>query len=455
MKKRLRLNAIEMFNPTDTPGFWRHPEDEGHRYKDADYWVELAQLLERGRFDSVLLADVLGQYDVYHNSVTPALQHAIQAPINDPTYLIPIMSQVTEHLGFTVTISTTYDHPYSLARRISTLDHLTKGRVGWNIVTSFLTTAAKNFGLDEQMSSEERYERCEEYMEVVYKLWETSWEQDAVVRDIERNIYTDPSKVHKIEHHGKHFKVPGIHLCEPSAQRTPVLFQAGSSNAGRSFAARHAECVFLNNPTTEGTRDVVLDVQSRARKAGRDPDSFLFLPKITVIVGATEAEAKRKYQDGLQYSSSEGLLTMLAGWSGIDFSKYGPDKLLEFVKSGDSRSIVEFLNNNPDKKWTADELANLYTYGATTLLVGAPEQIADQLEQFADETGVDGFSISYITRPGSIRDFVDMVVPELQRRGRVQTEYEEGTFRQKLFGKGSSGYIPEGHPGKAFSYAYR
>lgn len=451
MKKRLRLNAIEMFNPTDTPGFWTHPEDESHRYKDSEYWVELAQLLEKGRFDSVLLADVLGQYDVYRKSVAPSLQHAIQAPINDPTYLIPIMSQVTQHLGFTVTVSTTYEHPYALARRMSTLDHLTKGRVGWNIVTSFLTTAARNFGLEGQMSSEERYERCEEYMEVVYKLWESSWEDGAVLRDKASRVYTDPSKVHEIRHSGKHFQVPGIHLCEPSAQRTPVLFQAGTSNSGRTFASRHGECVFLNNPTIEGTREAVIDIRARAAAAGRDPNGLLFLPKITVVVGGTEEEAKRKYEEGLLYSSSEGLLTMLAGWSGIDFSEHGPDKLLEFIKAGDSRSIVEFLQNQPNREWTPEDLAGLYRYGATTLFVGAPEQIADQLEHFADETGVDGFSISYVTRPGSIRDFVELVVPELQRRGRVQTEYGEGTFRRKLFG--GTDRLPDRHPGKAYAFA--
>lgn len=451
MKKRLRLNAIEMFNPTDTPGFWAHPDDDSHRYKDADYWVELAQLLERGRFDSVLLADVLGQYDVYRKSVAPSLEHAIQAPINDPTYLIPVMSQASQHLGFTVTVSTTYEHPYALARRMSTLDHLTKGRVGWNIVTSFLTTAARNFGLQDQLSSEERYGRCEEYLEVVYKLWESSWEDGAVVRDKGKRVYTDPAKVHEINHSGKYFQVPGIHLCEPSPQRTPVLFQAGASNAGRGFAARHAECVFLNNPTIEGTRANVQDVRARAAAAGRDPASLLFLPKITVVVAPTEAEAKRKYEEGLTYSSQEGLLTMLAGWSGIDFAEHGPDKLLEFVKAGDSRSIVEFLQNNPNRDWTPEELAGLYRYGATTMFVGAPEQIADQLEQFAEETDVDGFSISYVTRPGSIRDFVEMVVPELQRRGRVQTEYGEGTFRQKLLGSGDR--LPERHPGKSYSLA--
>lgn len=448
MKKRLRLNAIEMFNPTDTPGFWTHPDDDSHRYKDADYWVELARLLERGRFDSVLLADVLGQYDVYRKSVAPALQHAIQAPINDPTYLVPIMAQATEHLSFTVTVSSTYEHPYALARRMSTLDHLTKGRVGWNIVTSFLTTAARNFGLDKQMSSEDRYERLEEYMEVVYKLWEYSWEEGAVVRDKINKVYTDPSKVREIRHFGKHFQVPGIHLCEPSPQRTPLLFQAGTSNAGRTFSSRHGEVIFLNNPTIEDTRDVVKDIKARAVAAGRNPDDLLFLPKISVIVGSTEAEARRKHDNDLQYSSSEGLLTMLAGWSGIDFSEHGPDKLLEFVKAGDSRSIVEFLQNQPDRNWKPEDIAGMYRYGATTMFVGAPEQIADQLEDYAERTGVDGFSISYVTRPGSIRDFVEYVVPELQRRGRVQTEYEEGTFRRKMFGRGDR--LIECHPGKSY-----
>ncbi|RIE05042.1 FMN-dependent monooxygenase [Cohnella faecalis] len=424
---------------------WAHPDDEGHRYKELSYWTELAQLLESGGFDAIFLPDVLGQYDVYKGSRNTSLEQAIQSPINDPTYLLPAMAAVTKHLGFAVTSSTTYEHPYALARKLSTLDHLTQGRVGWNIVTSFLTSAARNFGLEAQLGAEERYDRGEEYLEVCYKLWEESWDDGAVVRNTEARIYTDPAKVRDIGHEGKHFRVPGIHLSEPSPQRTPVLFQAGASSSGRDFAAKHAECIFLNTPTLEATRAIVEDIRGRAAKLGRKPEHILFFPKLTVITAPTDEEAEAKYRDYLNYSSTEGLLALLGGWSGIDFSQFGPEKLLKFAQNSGNRSIVEYINERPEKKWTVEELANLYAFGTSSLHVGSPAKIADAMERFVEETGVDGFNISYLTRPGTIRDFVELVVPELRRRGRVQAEYAPGTLREKLFGQGPG--LPDSHPG--------
>ncbi|MCU6797570.1 LLM class flavin-dependent oxidoreductase [Paenibacillus sp. WQ 127069] len=448
-KKRIYLNAIEKSCPTDTPGLWAHPDDEGHRYKDLSYWTELAQLLESGGFDAVFFPDVLGQYDVYKKSRDTCLEQAIQAPINDPTYVIPAMAAVTKHLGFAVTCSTTYEHPYALARKMSTLDHLTKGRIGWNVVTSFLKSAARNYGLEDQLTAEERYEIGEEYLDVCYKLWEASWEADAVVQDREARIYTDPSKVHDIGHEGARFKVPGIHLCEPSPQRTPVIYQAGASTRGRAFAASHAEDVFLNTPTPEATKTIIDDIRSKAQAVGRRLEDLLFFPKLTVIVGRTEEEAQRKYQDYLKYSSTEGLLALLGGWSGIDFADYGPERLLQFAKNSNNRSIIEYLNDYPDKHWTVDELANIYAFGTTSLTIGSPEQIVDAMERYIEQTGADGFNISYITRPGTIRDFVELVVPELRRRGLVQEHYSDGVLRDKLFGQGPN--LPDQHPGRTRS----
>ncbi|SFB02307.1 FMN-dependent oxidoreductase, nitrilotriacetate monooxygenase family [Cohnella sp. OV330] len=441
--KRIILNAIEKACPTDTPGLWAHPEDQGARYTDLAYWTGLARLLEDGGFDAVFLPDVLGQYDVYGNSRDTALKQAIQSPINDPAYLLPAMAAVTKHLSFAVTASTSYEHPYALARKMTTLDHLTDGRVGWNIVTSFLTSAARNFGLEGQLSAEERYARGEEYLEVVYKLWEQSWTEGAVVRDPARGVYADPAGVRDIGHIGEHYRVPGIHLGEPSPQRTPVLFQAGASSSGRDFAARHAECVFLNTPTLEATRAIVDDIRRRAASFGRCSEDILFFPKLTVITAPTDAEAEAKHADYLRYSSTEGLLALLGGWSGIDFAVYGPERLLQFAQRGGNRSIVEYINERPEHRWTTEELANLYAFGTSSLHVGSPAVIADAMERFMAETGVDGFNISYLIRPGSIRDFVELVVPELRKRGLVG-DYAPGTFRQKLFGRGDR--LPEAHP---------
>jgi FMN-dependent oxidoreductase (nitrilotriacetate monooxygenase family) len=234
-------------------GTWRlgsgvTPRDRSDRYIDLDYWIELARLLERGKFDGLFLADVLGPYDVYQGRPDAAIHGGIQIPVNDPLLLVPGMAAATEHLGFGVTCALTYEHPYSFARRASTLDYLTKGRFAWNIVSGYLDSAARNFGLDQQIQHDDRYDFAEEYMQVCYKLWERSWDQDAVRRDRKSGIFADPAKVHGIEHSGKYFRVPGFNLSEPSPQRTPVLYQAGASRRGKDFAAKHAECVFVSAP---------------------------------------------------------------------------------------------------------------------------------------------------------------------------------------------------------------
>ncbi|MED4454023.1 LLM class flavin-dependent oxidoreductase [Metabacillus fastidiosus] len=452
MKKKIRLNAVEMANPIqDNAGLWIYPGNRVDRYKDLDYWIELAQLLEKGKFDSLFFADILGVYDVYKNSRDTAIREGLYVPINDPSYAIPAMAAVTEHLGFVLTASLTYEHPYSLARKMSTLDHLTNGRIGWNIVTSNLNSAARNFGLDEQINHDERYDRGDEYLEVCYKLWQASWEEDAVVRDIKNRVYTDPEKVHDIKHEGKYFKVPGIHLCEPSPQRTPVLFQAGSSDRGREFAAKHAECIFLNAMTVEETRFIVRDIRTRAEQNGRDPQQLLFFPKLNPVVANTEEEAQEKLSSYLGYSSPEGALSLLSAWVGLDFSKFNADELLEFIKKGEknnsSNYLAEFFGRNyADESWTKEEVAKYFAFGGVgSLIVGTPQHIADQLESFVEETGVDGFNIAYITRNGTLKEFIELVVPELQRRGRVQTDYNKGTLREKLFGESS--YLALEHPG--------
>jgi len=455
MTKRLRLNAVEMASPLqDNAGMWRAEGNRADRYKDLDYWTDLARLLERGRFDAVFFADILGVYDVYRGSRDTAVREGLYVPMNDPAYAIPAMAAVTEHLGFAVTSSITYDHPYSLARKMSTLDHLTGGRVGWNIVTSNLDSAARNYGLEAQIAHDERYERGDEFLEVAYKLWEASWDDDAVVRDAQGRVYADPSKVRDIGHEGRYFRVPGIHLCEPSPQRTPVLFQAGSSERGREFAARHAECVFLNAMTAEETKFLVEDIRGRARKHGRNPADVLFFPKINPVVGRTEEEAQAKWEAYLKAASPEGSLSLLSAWTGIDFAEYGASELLSFIRKGEQRSGSNYLadffsRNHGDADWTKEELARYFAFGGVgSVTVGSPERIADKLESFADETGVDGFNIAFATRHETFRDFVELVVPVLQSRGRAQTEYEPGTFRHKLFGAGPS--LPAEHPGTSY-----
>lgn len=253
--KQIHFNGFVQNSPSPhSSGLWKHEKDQGANHNQLGYWTDIAQTLERGKFDSIFIADVLGTYSVYNGSSDAAIRHAVQLPAHDPIPIISAMAAVTKHIGFAPTISTTYAKPYSLARQLSTLDHLTNGRLGWNVVTSYLESEAINLGLKERLPKDLRYNRADEFLQVVYKLWEDSWEDGSVVNDKESDIYADANKVHKINHEGEFFSVPGPHLVEPSPQRTPVLFQAGASEKGKTFAAKHAEAVFTKHTSLESLK---------------------------------------------------------------------------------------------------------------------------------------------------------------------------------------------------------
>jgi len=452
--KEIRLNAFAMNCVVhQSPGLWAHPRDRAETYRDLDYWTELAKILERGKFDGIFLADVLGVYDVYGGSPDTALKHAIQVPVNDPVMLIPAMAAVSEHLGFGVTCTLSYEAPYAFARRMSTLDHLTRGRIGWNIVTGYLDSAAKGMGLAQQLGHDQRYELAAEYMEIVYRLWEGSWEDDAVRRDREARIFADPTKVHRVRHDGKYYRVDAIHLCEPSPQRTPVLYQAGASGKGRDFAAAHAECVFVIGPTKEIVAPYVADIRRRAAARGRDPRDIAIFALVTVITGSDGAEARAKREEYRDYVNHEASLALFSGWTGIDFSTYGLDDHLRYVETDAMRSALEsFTSADPNRRWTVRELAEHVAIGGRgPVLVGSPGEIADELVAWVETTDVDGFNLAYAVTPESFVDFVDLVVPELQRRGVYKRYYRPGTLREKLFGAGRA-RLPATHPAATFRH---
>ncbi|MEN4397616.1 LLM class flavin-dependent oxidoreductase [Mycolicibacterium senegalense] len=446
---RIYLNAFDMACVGhQSAGLWRHPEDQGYRYRELGYWTELARTLEAGGFDALFLADVLGVYDVYGGSRDAAVVDAAQVPVNDPTLAVSAMAAVTDTLGFGVTASLTYEQPYALARRFSTLDHLTGGRVGWNIVTSYLDSAARNLGLDAQIPHYERYEIAEEYLEVCYKLWEASWEPDAVVRDRERAVFTDPAKVHDIEHKGRYFSVPGPFLCEPSPQRTPTLFQAGASPRGVRFAAAHAEAVFVSGPTPEIVARPVKALRTAAAERGRDPRSIKVFTMLTPIVAATRDEAVAKLHDYRRFVSTEGALALFGGWTGVDLSELGADEPLRYVQTEANRSALASFTTS-DRNWTAGELAHEVGLGGRgPVVVGSPAEVADELERWVEEADVDGFNLAYVTTPGTFVDFARHVVPELRRRGRVPDRAERVTLRERLGGGGP--LLAAEHPGAAY-----
>jgi len=445
MSKTIRFNAFEMNCVAhQSPGLWTHPRDRSWQYKDLEYWTDLGRILERGFFDAVFIADVIGYYDVYQGSNYHAIREGAQLPVNDPLQLAAPIALATKHLGIGITASTSFEHPYPFARRLSTLDHHTKGRVGWNIVTSYLESGAKNISQGGLRQHDNRYDVADEYIEVIYKLLEGSWEDGAVVRDRERGIFAHPEKVHEIGHKGKYFEVPGYHLSEPSPQRTPVLFQAGASGRGKAFAAQHAECVFVAAPTKDILRRYVDDVRSQAAAAGRDPQQIKIFNLVTVIVDETDAKAQAKFAEYQRYASYDGSLVFMSGWTGIDFGQYAPTELVRHVDTNAIISAVEHLSKG-SKAWTIDELARFGGIGGLgPVFVGSAAAVADILQDWVEATDTDGFNLAYAVAHETFEDVVEYLVPELQRRGVYQTEYRPGTLREKLFGAGP--LLPADHP---------
>jgi FMN-dependent oxidoreductase (nitrilotriacetate monooxygenase family) len=452
MTRQIRFNAFDMNCVAhQSSGMWRHPEDQAWRYKDLTYWTELAKLLERGTFDGIFIADVLGTYDVYGGSNEAAIRHGAQVPVNDPILLVSAMALVTENLGFGITAGTAYEHPYPFARRMSTLDHLTNGRIGWNVVTGYLPSAARNMGHDDQLQHDDRYDHADEYLEVLYKLWEGSWEDDAVVRDRESGVFTDPSKVHEIGHKGTHFTVPGIHLSEPSPQRTPVIYQAGASKRGIAFAAENAEAIFVAASTKEGLKATVSKLRDALEAAGRDRYAARIYTLLTIITDETSEKAQAKFEDFLQYTSDEGALVFMSGWMGVDLSQYDLDEPIGNVDSNAIQSAVaNFQRPNAEGgEWTVRDIGrNGAIGGLGPYIVGSGAEIADQLQEWVEETDVDGFNLAYAITPGTFEDIVEFVIPELRKRGAYPEEYAPGTLRNKLHGAGDR--LPETHRGARY-----
>jgi long-chain alkane monooxygenase len=446
MTRRLIYNAFTHVTPNHhSHGYWRHPDGQGQLdYKRLQPWLDLARTVERGRFDTVFLADVVGVYDKFRGNGDTSIRTAMQFPSLDPASLVSALGAVTEHLGFAVTSSVIQDHPFDFARKMSTLDHLTDGRVAWNIVTSYLDNAARNFGHAALEEHDERYRWAEEYVEVVYKLWEASWEDDALITDAARGVFAEPSKVHKIHHRGARYSVEGPHLSEPSQQRTPLLFQAGGSEAGRQFAARHAEATFIAARTPESAAQHVADLRARTRALGRRDDELKIIVPLAPVIGSTEAEAHARRRELKEWLSVDALQSFYSGGLGVDLAHIDPARpLSELLLTNHVRGNVRaFIEAAPDRTVT---FADLLKETVSARFAGTPEQIADEVQRYAD-AGVDGFNVVPVTTLGWWTEFVDHVVPVLQKRGLMQTEYAPGSLRNKISGRGS--LLPDHHPAR-------
>jgi FMN-dependent oxidoreductase (nitrilotriacetate monooxygenase family) len=339
------------------------------------------------------------------------------------------MAAVTQHLGFGITANLSYEAPYLFARRMSTLDHLTGGRIGWNIVTGYLDSAARAMGLERQMAHDDRYDMADEYMEVVYRLWEQSWDGDAVLENRAAGIYADPAKVRRVRHQGRQYRLDAHHLCAPSPQRTPVLYQAGASARGQRFAATHAECVFLNGGPPADVARTIAAIRAQAARPVR-----VFVGA-TLVLGRDEAEAQEKLTEYRRHSSVEGALAHAAASLGIDFDRYGMDEPIESGPGNAIQSNVAAMRKATGPQFTRRGLIDQFILGSRQKpMVGSAGQLAERLIAFAEETGADGFNLSRTVFPECLEDVVDQLVPELQSRGAYKRGYAEGTYREKLFG---------------------
>jgi FMN-dependent oxidoreductase (nitrilotriacetate monooxygenase family) len=427
----MRFTHFTSFAPAGPPrAMWDHPKSLGFDYLDLQHWIKLAKALEEAKFDAFFWADHSGVHDIYQGSYDTAVREAMQFPLGDPLVLTAALASSTTDLGFAFSANVIQDHPYVFARRLSTLDHLTNGRIAWNVVTSFQPSAWRNLGFDEVASHADRYERAEEYLTVLYKLLEGSWENDAVVRDRARRIYADPSKVHEIKHAGKYYRVPGIHTNEPSVQRVPFLFQAGSSEDGREFAARNAEAMFLVAHSTQGAARVIEDMRRRLRANGRHEADMLYFVSGSYVIGSTEEEAKRKNAELDEFLLPDTLLAYPSSTLGLDLAEVELDtpvaELHVDALQGQIRGLVE---SAPDKRLTIRDLVLAASRAKT---VGTPEQIVDQIERWR-EVGVTGINVNHLSGPDETYDFIEHVVPLLKKRGLMQHEYHEGSLREKLF----------------------
>ena len=428
-QKKLRLGAFMRPVSIHTAA-WRYPGGTPDANFNLKALVQYAQTLERGKFDAFFMADHLAVL----NMPMDALKRSATVTSFDPLTLLPALAMATKHLGLIATASSTFEPAYTIARRFASLDHISDGRAGWNLVTTSNPDAALNFGLDDQMPHAERYARAREFFDVVTGLWD-SWADDAFVRDVENGIYFDPSRLHVLDHKGKYLKVRGpLNIARP-VQGWPVIVQAGASDAGRQLAAETAEMVFAAGGPIDGARAFYADVKGRAARIGRNPDHIKILPGAFVVVGDSldEAQEKRARLDSLvNYDSSIAAVSMALG---VDARTFDPDKPLpddipetEASKSGRDRVIELGKRENLTVRQIAGRLGG---YGGLGML-GTPAMIADQMEEWLVTEACDGFNVMFPYLPGGLDDFVDKVVPELQRRGLFRTEYEGPTLRENL-----------------------
>ncbi|HWE89185.1 MAG TPA: LLM class flavin-dependent oxidoreductase [Pseudonocardiaceae bacterium] len=441
MNRRLHLNAFLM-GVGHHEAAWRHPRTDPSRIGEVRHYVELARIAERGTFDSVFLADGVQVWGDVEYSIAGSFE---------PFTLLTAIATATEHIGLIGTASTGFTEPYNLARYFASLDHISGGRAGWNIVTTAGDRAAQNFNADVNTEHAQRYERADEFVEVVRKLWD-SWQDDALIVDNQSGRFADPSRVHEINHHGRFFQVRGPLNITRSPQGHPLLVQAGSSADGKAFAARHAEAVFTAQQTFADGRAFSADLKARAAEYGRDPDGIKVLPGIVPVLGGTEAEATALAAELDDLIVPIRALRALSEMIGIDLTARPLDEPLpplppvEQVNGAKSRfELVRDLAER-DNLTLRQVLRRLGGGRGHQVVAGTPEQVADHIQRWFTGGAADGFNIMPPLLPSGLADFVDQVVPELRRRGLFHTEYTGATLRDHYGLPRPAGHTPAAVP---------
>jgi len=429
MDRQIHLSAFNHFSPAPhMPLSWIYPREKiTHQWFESEYWESVVHTLERGGFDMLFLADGL-----HGGDSADQIRYAIQFPAHDPVSLVTYLSAVTKKLGFAVTMSTTFYPPFLLARTLATLDHLTKGRIGWNIVSSHSPAEAQNFGMDDLPAHDERYDRADEYMEACYALW-NCWEDDALVVDMEHKVYADPAKVHRADFVGKWYKTRGPFTVIPSPRRRPFLFQAGQSERGKTFAARHADGIFSAARGTKQMRTYCEDLAARLEAFGRNPSEIPIYWAGQPIVAESETEARDRYAEIRARIPLEASLAQMSSHWGIEVTDYDIDLPVTDLEVPGTRGLFEMYQKS-DSKITLRDIAKTYLSGSDkNPLVGTPEQVADAMVYLLEEGGGDGFQISPpYYGPAYYTDLVDLLVPVLRKRGLSRDDYRGNTLREYL-----------------------
>ncbi|QQB33555.1 LLM class flavin-dependent oxidoreductase [Achromobacter deleyi] len=410
---------------------WRHPDAQADAPVNFRHYAELARRAEAAKFDAIFLADSVG----VRNTDLASLSRTARSDHFEPLTLLSALAAVTEKIGLIATVSTTYNEPYHVARKFASLDHISGGRSGWNLVTSSGQGEAQNFNLDEHVEHARRYARAAEFHDVVLGLWD-SWEDDAFLRDKPSGQYFDPAKLHPLRHRGEHFSVRGPLNVSRSPQGRPVVVQAGASPAGRDLAARTAEVIFVAHQTFDEAQAFYRDIKGRAVEYGRDPDDIKIMPGIFPVIGRTQAEAEEKFarlQDLIHPVVGVQLLSNMIG--GFDLSGYpvdGPLPDIPETNGGKSRQLLLIDLARRDNLTIRQLYLRIAGARGHQQVVGTPQSVADQLQQWFEEDGADGFNIMSPWLPGGLDDFIELALPELRRRGLFRSEYEGATLRQHL-----------------------